>query len=173
MDKNGFEIDKEIFASLPDIPEEKEEQTPKKAEKPKKEKKKKQSRGTKKSLFVVLIIVVISVLIAGFAIVAGADYLGIGFGRGKPCVMEIDEGSSTAQIAEALKETGTIKMPLLFRLYSKIKHYDSLYKYGVFTFNNELGYEGIADMLMEGGAKANTKTVTIPEMASLHSNRIP
>ena len=167
MDKNGFEIDKEIFASLPDIPEEKEEQTPKKAEKPKKEKKKKQSRGTKKSLIVVLLIVVISVLIAGFAIVAGADYLGIGFGRGKPCVMEIDEGSSTAQIAEALKETGTIKMPLLFRLYSKIKHYDNLYKYGVFTFNNELGYEGIADMLMEGGAKANTKTVTIPEMASV------
>ena len=54
-------------------------------------------------------------------------------------------------------------MPLLFRIYSKLKHYDGKFKYGVYSFNSEIGYEGIADMLMNDGAKAESVNVTIVE----------
>lgn len=130
-------------------------------------KKKKKSAGTVKSLIWVLIIVIVSLLIAFGIIYAGADYLGIGFGRGKTCVVDIPEGSPTVVIAEKMEEGGAVKLPLLFRFYSKIKGYDSKYKYGVYHFNNELGYDGIADMLMTEGAKAQTKSVKIPEAATI------
>ena len=128
---------------------------------------KKGSSGTLKSLVTVLVIIVISLAAAFVIIFTGADYLGIGFGRGKDCVMEIPSGASTAVIAEKLSDTGAVKMPLLFRIYSKLKHYDSKYKYGVYTFNSELGYESIAQMLMTEGAVAESKTVTIKEMSSI------
>lgn len=116
-----------------------------------------------KSVIWILAIVVVSVGLAGGIIFAGADYLGLGFGRGEGCEMDIPYGSSTVAIAEKLEETGAVKMPLLFRLYSKIKGYESQYKYGLYTFNTEIGYEKIAQMLMSEGAKAENVTVTIPE----------
>ncbi|MBR6902419.1 MAG: endolytic transglycosylase MltG, partial [Clostridia bacterium] len=73
----------------------------------------------------------------------------------------------TVKIAEKLKESGAVKIPVFFRLYSKLKGYESRYKYGVYEFNNELGYSGIAQMLMNEGAKADSVKVTIPEMASV------
>ena len=100
-------------------------------------------------------------------IFAGADYMGIGFGRGENCVIEIEQGMSTKQIASELKECGAVKCPLLFRVYAKVKHYDSAFKYGVYNFNNEAGYESLSQMLMNDGAKADSVTVTIPEMSSV------
>lgn len=130
-------------------------------------KKKKKSTGTLTSLIWVLAIVIISLAIAAGIIYAGADYLGVGFGRGKTCVIEIPEGSPTVVIADKLEESGSVKLPLLFRIYSKLKHFDGQYKYGVYHFNTELGYDGIANMLMTEGAVAETKTVTIPEMSMI------
>ena len=92
-----------------------------------------------------------------------ADYLGIGFGRGGDCIVEIEKGSSVANIAEELNDCGAVKIPILFRLYSKIKGYENNYKYGVYEFNTELGYSGLAEMLMKDGAKADSVKVTIPE----------
>ena len=45
-------------------------------------------------------------------IYAGADYLGIGFGRGKDCQMNIEMGSTTTQIADKLEECGAVKIRL-------------------------------------------------------------
>ena len=73
----------------------------------------------------------------------------------------------TAQIAERLEECGAVKIPLLFRTYTKLKHYDGQFKYGVYTFNNEAGYEALSKMLIEEGAKAESVHVTIPEMSSV------
>lgn len=120
-----------------------------------------------KSIIWIVAIVIAAVGIAFGVIYAGADYLGIGFGRGSDCVMEIEAGSPTVKIAEQLKETGAVRWPLLFRLYSKFKHYDSQYKYGVYSFNNEAGYEELAQMLMTEGAKAESVTVKIPEAATV------
>ncbi len=121
------------------------------------------SGGTFKSLAWILCIVVLSVGIAFGVIYAGADYLGIGFGRGVDCQMNIEMGSSTKAISNELKECGAVKIPLLFRLYSRLNGYDSQYKYGLYTFNNEIGYGEIATMLITEGAKAESIRVTIPE----------
>ena len=120
-----------------------------------------------KTVIWVLSIILVSVGLAFGIIFATADYLGIGFGRGQDTVIELEKGTPTVRIAEKLKESGAVKIPILFRLYSKLKGYESSYKYGVYEFNNELGYSGIAQMLMHDGAKADTVRVTIPEMASV------
>ena len=116
-----------------------------------------------KTVIWVLCIIIVSVGLAFGLIYAGADYMGIGFGRGDEAVMEIKMGTPAAEIAEQLEESGAVKVPFLFRMYAKLKHYDSQFKYGVYIFNTEAGYEGLCEMLINDGAKAETVTVTIPE----------
>ncbi len=126
--------------------------------------KKGKSKSIIKTTVWIVSIIIVSVAIAFGAIYAGADYLGIGFGRGNNlCTIEIKEGSSTEEIAKELQKTGAVKIPLLFRAYSKLKHYDGKFKYGVYSFNSESGYESLATMLMTEGAKAKSVSVTIPE----------
>ncbi len=128
---------------------------------------KKNSGGLVKNLIWIFLIIIISVGLAFGVIYAGADYMGIGFGRGEECVIEVQKGSSTQSIAATLKESGAVKIPLLFRLYAKFKHFDVQFQYGVYHFNTESGYEAIAQMLMEEGARAESVTVTIPEMSTI------
>lgn len=135
-------------------------------EEPQQSKKKKHSKSTGsiiKNVVWIVSIVLVSVTLAVVAIVGLSDYVGIGFGRGESCQMEIAYGSSTAAIAQKLEDTGAVKMPILFRIYSKLKGYETQYKYGLYTFNNDIGYEKIANMLMTDGAKADSVTVTVPE----------
>lgn len=108
-------------------------------------------------------IVVCAVFVSTVIIVGTAEYLGIGPGRGVKCVVQIDPGMSTAQIANALEENGAINNALAFRIFSRLKGFDGKYSYGVYSFNNEIGYNDLAAMLMTEGAKAETVTVTIPE----------
>lgn len=109
----------------------------------------------------------VSVGLAFGVIYAGADYMGIGFGRGEDCVLEIEKGTPAVKIASQLKECGAVKIPVLFRVYAKLKHYDSQFKYGVYTFNNEAGYEALSKMLIEEGSSAESVRVTIPEMSTV------
>lgn len=125
--------------------------------------KEKRGNSTLKNIIWIFCIVAVSVCLGIACICAGADYLGLGFGRGDTVQMDIPMGSSTVAIAEKLEETGAVKMPMLFRLYSKLKGYESQYKYGLYTFNTEAGYEKIAYILMNEGAKAESVKVTIPE----------
>ncbi len=134
-------------------------------EKNKKDKKRRAKKGNTvlKNVIWIVSIFVVSIAIAVTCIYAGADFLGLGFGRGQDTQMDIPMGSSTAAIAEKLEESGAVKMPLLFRAYSKLMGYESQYKYGLYTFSTESGYAKIADMLMNDGAKAESIKVTIPE----------
>lgn len=126
-------------------------------------KKKKKTNSTIKNIIWILSIVVVSVGLAFGIIYAGADFMGIGFGRGEDTEMNIEKGTPAATVAEQLEEVGAVKIPTLFRLYSKLKGYDSQFKYGLYTFNTESGYEALAQMLINEGAKAESITVTIPE----------
>ena len=113
-------------------------------------------------------IVIISCSIAFGAIYVGADFFGMAFGRtGEKITVEIPAGSSAKSVAETLKENGIVKCPTVFRLYAKLRHYDSKFKYGVYTFVDDGGYESIALKLTTEGAKAETATVKIPEMATV------
>ncbi len=138
------------------------EPTPNKRQKRSKRNAKKGGSVLRNIIWIVCIIAV-SVGLGVTAVVSLFDYVGMGFGRGEVVQMDIPMGSSTVAIAEKLEETGAVKMPFLFRVYSKLKGYESQYKYGLYTFNTEAGYEGIADMLMNDGAKAESVKVTIPE----------
>lgn len=126
-------------------------------------KKKKTKSAVIKSVVWIVSIILVSVILAGTAIMGIFDFVGLGFGRGETYQIEIEYGSSTAEIAEKLEESGAIKMPLLFRLYSKAKGYDGKYKYGLYTFDTDAGYSAIADMLLNEGAEAESIKVTIPE----------
>ena len=130
-------------------------------------KKRGKGKSAIKTAIWIIAIFAVSIGLAFGIIFAGADYMGIGFGRGENCVIEIEQGMSTKQIASELKECGAIKCPLLFRVYAKLKHYDSAFKYGVYNFNNEAGYESLSQMLMNDGAKADSVTVTVPEMSTV------
>ncbi len=130
-------------------------------------KKKRQKSGCLKAAGWLLCLGVIAIVLATTIILFISDYLGIGIGRGVECVVEIKQGMGTAQIAQALKQENAVTSPFLFRVYSKLKGYDGTYKYGVYTFNNEIGYEAIAYMLQTDGAKAETATVKIPEGATV------
>lgn len=123
----------------------------------------KKGNSVLKNIIWIVCIIAVSVGLGVTCIYAGADFLGLGFGRGDVVQMDIPMGSSTVAIADKLEESGAVKMPLLFRVYSKVKGYESQYKYGLYTFNTEAGYEKIADMLMNDGAKAESVKVTIPE----------
>lgn len=108
-----------------------------------------------------------AIILATIIIVGTGEFLGIGSGRGKDCVIEIEQGMSTKQIAHVLKEGGAINYEFAFRLYSKLTGNDGKYLYGVYAFNNETGYADLADMLMTQGAVAESVTVTIPEMSTI------
>ena len=129
--------------------------------------KKRKSKGIVRTLIRVFLILIISGGLAFGVIYAGADYLGIGFGRGSEVTVEIEKGSTVPQIAEKLQEAGAVKIPVLFRLYAKLKHYESGFQYGVYNFNTEAGYAELATLLSTEGAKADSVTVTIKEMSTI------
>lgn len=131
--------------------------------KPKIRKEKKNKDSTARSVIWVLSIVIISFGLAFGIIFAGADFMGIGFGRGEDTTMDIKMGTPASTVAEKLEETGAVKIPLLFRVYAKLMGYDNQFKYGLYEFNTESGYEDLCEMLITEGAKAETVTVTIPE----------
>ena len=121
-----------------------------------------------RSTLIIAGILVICAVLAVIGTLAGFDYLGMGFGRnGKSVTIEVPEGASTAQIADALEEAGVVNFPLAFRVYSRLNGYDSQYKYGVYTFNNDIGYSKIANKLIKEGKAADNVTVKIPEGATI------
>lgn len=132
-------------------------------ERPKRSKKHKKGGSAIKSVIWIASIVIVSFGLAFGIIYAGADFMGIGFGRGDNTEMNIEKGTPAATVAEQLKEAGAVKIPVLFRAYSKLKGYDSQFKYGLYAFNTESGYEALAQMLINEGAKAESIKVTIPE----------
>lgn len=135
--------------------------------KPQKQKKEKDGHPVIKSIVWIFSIIIVSCALAVSVIYAGADFMGIGFGRGDSCVLDVKKGSTAEEISEQLKECGAVKIPILFRLYAKLTGYENQFKYGVYNFNTESGYESIAEMLIKDGAKAESVSVKIPEYATI------
>ncbi len=133
--------------------------------------KKRKNKKAKKDTFGAIIwafgIIAVSVFLAGGLMFFATEYLGLGFGEPKQCVVDIPEGSGTKVIAEELQKSGAISSPFLFRVYSKLSGNDGTYQYGVYNFSSELGYKDIVRKLKTEGAKAKTVKVTIPEMSRI------
>lgn len=142
---------------------------PKKTAKQKYKGKKKQRKGCAAAVIWVLCIIVVAVGLAVGLLVLVADFLGVG--KSGTAQVEIKPGASSAAIARQLDEAGVIRYSTLFRLYTKLQGFDGTFKYGVYTIDKESGYESIARMLQEEGAKAETVKVTIPEYANMDEIR--
>ena len=168
-----FKIDDSVFEKSEEVTGETEQPREddivkiiKKEEKAERRKRKLRKRIIKNIIWMI-VIVLLSVSLATVVIVGAGEYFGIGPGRGRDVTVEIEPGMSTREIAEALKASGAINSSTAFRIYSRITGNDGKYSYGVYTFTNELGYDELCDMLMTQGKKADSVTVTIPEMASI------
>ena len=120
-------------------------------------------KGFFKTLIWIVAMVAVAAGIAWGAVYLGADYLGIGFGRGSNVEITIPEGAGTKQIAEILKEEGVVKSPLFFRVFSKLKGYDGKYQSGTRVIDSEAGYDGIAVALTKKGVARKSARVTIIE----------
>ena len=114
-----------------------------------------------------ILAIVLSIVAVILAAVIGVSVFFItdmnGSKNGKDVQIEIKQGTYTAKIAEILKDEGIINSPLGFRVFAKLKKYESKFKYGHYTFNTGDSYEEIAEKLITQGAKAATIKVTIPE----------
>ena len=120
-----------------------------------------------KQIIRTLVVVVLAVLFAFGFLYFISDYMGIRFDGLNECVIEIEEGSGTAKIANELQEKGAINNSLFFRVFCKLGGYDGTFKYGVYSFSNELGYKDIARKLQEPGEPTNVVDVTIPERSNI------
>ncbi len=136
-------------------------------------KKKRKNGGTLKAIIWIIVIIAISLGFAYGIVRVIADFLGIGFdlnngfGREGYVELTIEKGSNTTKIADQLVDAGIINCPHVFRLYSKLNHYDGQYKYGVFILKKDVGYGDLADSLMNDGYKAKTVSVQIPAASSV------
>ncbi len=131
----------------------------------KKNEEKTNKKNWKKTLIWVVSVVLIIGIISYCGIMFAFDFLGLG--SSKKVDINIPQGSSAAQIADILEDAGIVRSGLFFRVYSKLKGYDSGFKYGVYVFSADMSYERIAQKLTEEGERAEAVKVTIPEGSTI------
>ena len=113
----------------------------------------------KKILFAAICIVII--IAAAAALYIGGLGKALDSDNSQTVSISIPSGSSTAQIGQMLEEKGVIASADKFRLWSRIKGYDSMYKAGTYNFSPSMNLQEIADIIV--GGKVSTVSFTIPE----------
>lgn len=123
-----------------------------------------QKSKKKRKLWPIILYVVGALVVALsiFTAVVWSDYSGSAR-NGETVTVTVKQGASVSAIARELENQGAIGNGLFFRIYSKLAKTENLYNYGTFTFKNDIGFEAISDILINGGAKAETVRVVIPE----------
>ncbi len=115
----------------------------------------------------ILIILIFAGCFAGIVLSCACDFLGISRDRNISDFSVPEDGNwGTEKIAQELYDEGIINHPFLFRMYSKIKHYDGTYQWGNYEFNSEMDYGTIMNQLRKGNTAA-TIEVRIPEAATV------
>lgn len=111
--------------------------------------------------------ILIAVICVAVIIVAGAVFYITGLGKAldsndtQTVSVIISSGSSTGQIGHILEEEGIISSADKFKIWSRIKGYDSRYKAGTYTLSPSMDFQKIADIIVSG--KVTTVNFTIPE----------
>ncbi len=73
----------------------------------------------------------------------------------------VEQGASTSDIANALKDAGVIRSARNFKICSKIWRFDGKYKAGVYSFSQSMTCSEISEIIVSG--QETTNTFTIPE----------
>ena len=116
-----------------------------------------QKKKNKNKLVLPMAILAIIALVA----IGGAVYLAA---EGQPVdpqnktsvVLEIPEGSGTAQVASVLEKNQLIKSGLIFRIQSKLSGYDGKYKAGTYTISQQMTMKEIMKIIMSGRSVGET-----------------
>jgi len=116
----------------------------------------KRKKKNRRFTLIILLIFVVSII---FPFVS--DY--VGTGNDETISFKVENGATTAQIAEMLKESSVINYPLFFRIMSKFSGYDGKYMVGNFSLKESMGYNEIFKKLSSLPDSVGAKTVTIPE----------
>lgn len=117
--------------------------------------------GCLKTVIYIVLVVALAVGLAVYIVRAGLDFTGIG--RSTMMVdLTVEEGSSTAEIAELLAVNDIIKDPFIFRVYCRVMGEDGTFHPGVHTVSPSMGYDGIVTELQKTAVR-ETVSVTIPE----------
>ena len=182
-EQSEFEVDHSATQMIPDLPEDEDEEKPKKKARRSKKKKEippedleesteedveeyqKMVRGEVwgclKTVIYVVLVVAVALGLAAYIIHAGLDFTGIGRSNRMVDVV-IEEGASTAQIAETLASYEIIRDPFIFRVYCRVMGEDGTFHPGVHTVSASMGYDGVCTELQQAEIR-ETVQVTIPE----------
>ena len=125
------------------------------------EKNHRNARKTSKKNILIVVIILLLAFCTGIGIYFSK--LGEAFDENNTdtVTITIASGSSTEMIGQALAEQGIIESGSQFRLWSRLKGYDSRYQAGTYSFSPSMTFEEIAEILV-GGA-VDMFTFTIPE----------
>ena len=74
-------------------------------------------------------------------------------------VVKIESGSGTAQIADVLAENRLIKNTTVFRINSKLHHYDGKYMAGTYGFAKNMSMDDIQQVIVQGATLAHRLTI--------------
>lgn len=113
----------------------------------------------RKSQVYILIIIAVFTALTVFPFLA--DYFGAG--KDTSVSVRIENGATTSEIAQTLKENSIINYPFFFRIMSKITGYDGKYLEGVFSVSNNMSYNELFEKLSTLPDSVGAVTITIPE----------
>ncbi len=111
--------------------------------------------------------IIIAVICIAVVIAAGVLFYIGGLGKAldsentQTVNVTIPSGSGTIQIGQQLEENSIISSANKFKLWSRIKGYDSQYKAGTYALSPSMDFQTIADIIV--GGKVNTVNFTVPE----------
>lgn len=111
--------------------------------------------------------IIIAVICIAVVIAAGVLFYIGGLGKAldsentQTVNVTIPSGSGTIQIGQQLEENSIISSADKFKLWSRIKGYDSQYKAGTYALSPSMDFQTIADIIV--GGKVNTVNFTVPE----------
>jgi len=118
----------------------------------------------KKGLKILLgLLAVIAIAAIGCGVYLYSEISGGGVATDAEIEVTVAQGSSTAMVANALKEADVIGNPLIFRVYSRLKGYDGTYQYGTHKVRDGMSYDALMKILSTPVDNRPTANVTVPE----------
>lgn len=118
-------------------------------------------KDDKKKLIIVIVVALILIIAIIGAIVIGSMGGALDKGNTDTVSVTIESGSGTSQIAQTLVDHGIIDSADQFKLWSRIKGYDSDYKAGTYALSPSMDFDTIGEIII--GGKISTLNFTIPE----------
>lgn len=139
---------------------------------PRKKKKKKRHKlrmrlKVSASLVMLSIIIGVSVVLAVTAIYLGKEVMGIDKST-KTYILQIDEGASTDDIVELLYENNIIKVPELFKFFTRLQKADVKFTAGEHQLQPSMDYSAMIKELCTKIEEREYDTVTFPEGTTVY-----